>query len=62
MGSANPYRRVTTIPLTEERRCRPLLGLVNDARLVEPGHGPHALPWTHADVLTGALLDFIAGQ
>jgi non-heme chloroperoxidase len=36
-----------------------LPGLIKDARLVVIEGGPHAIPWTHADQVNTALLDFI---
>jgi non-heme chloroperoxidase len=36
-----------------------LPGLVKDARLVVVSGGPHAIPWTHADQVNTALLDFL---
>ena len=36
-----------------------LPGLIKDARLVVVEGGPHAIPWTHADQVNTALLDFI---
>jgi non-heme chloroperoxidase len=36
-----------------------LPGLINDMRLVVVEGGPHAIPWTHADQVNTALLEFI---
>jgi non-heme chloroperoxidase len=36
-----------------------LPGLVKDIRLVVVEGGPHAIPWTHADQVNTALLDFL---
>jgi non-heme chloroperoxidase len=36
-----------------------LPGLIKDVRLVVIEGGPHAIPWTHADQVSSALLDFI---
>ncbi len=36
-----------------------LPGLIKDARLVVVEGGPHAIPWTHADQVNTALLDFL---
>ncbi len=36
-----------------------LPGLIKDMRLVVVEGGPHAIPWTHADQVNTALLDFI---
>jgi non-heme chloroperoxidase len=36
-----------------------LPGLIEDVRLVVVEGGPHAIPWTHADQVTTALLDFL---
>ena len=36
-----------------------LPGLIKDTRLVVVGGGPHAIPWTHADQVNTALLDFL---
>ncbi|HTA08016.1 MAG TPA: alpha/beta hydrolase [Streptosporangiaceae bacterium] len=35
-----------------------LPGLINNMRLVVVEGGPHAIPWTHADQVNAALLDF----
>ena len=36
-----------------------LPGLINDLQLVVIEGGPHAIPWTHADQVNTALLDFL---
>jgi non-heme chloroperoxidase len=36
-----------------------LPGLISDVKLVVIEGGPHAIPWTHADQVNTALLDFI---
>ena len=36
-----------------------LPGLIKDVRLVVIEGGPHAIPWTHADQVNTALLDFL---
>jgi non-heme chloroperoxidase len=36
-----------------------LPGLIKDVRLVVVEGGPHAIPWTHADQVNSALLDFL---
>jgi non-heme chloroperoxidase len=36
-----------------------LPGLIKDMRLVVVDGGPHAIPWTHADQVNTALLDFL---
>jgi non-heme chloroperoxidase len=36
-----------------------LPGLIKDVRLVVVEGGPHAIPWTHADQVNTALLDFL---
>jgi non-heme chloroperoxidase len=38
---------------------RRLPGLVNDVQLIVIKGGPHAIPWTHADQVNTALLDFL---
>src|ERR1700759_2825418 len=45
------------LPLDKTGRRLP--GLIDDARLVVIEGGPHAIPWTHADQLNRALLDFL---
>ena len=47
--------QVLPIDKTGER----LPGLIKDVRLVVIDGGPHAIPWTHADQVNTALLDFI---
>ena len=36
-----------------------LPGLIKDAKLTVIEGGPHAIPWTHAEQFSTALLDFI---
>jgi non-heme chloroperoxidase len=38
-----------------------LPGLIDDVQLVVIEGGPHAVPWTHADQVNRALLDFLGG-
>jgi non-heme chloroperoxidase len=38
-----------------------LRALIEDVRLVVVEGGPHAIPWTHADQVNTALLDFLRG-
>ena len=45
------------LPLDKTGRRLP--GLIDDARLVVIEGGPHAIPWTHADQVNRALLDFL---
>ena len=47
--------RVLPVDKTGKR----LPGLINDVRLIVIEGGPHAIPWTHADQVDTALLDFI---
>jgi non-heme chloroperoxidase len=42
-----------------DKTGRRLPGLVHDLRLVVIQGGPHGIPWTHADQVNTALLDFI---
>ena len=42
-----------------DKTGRRLAGLINDLRLVVIEGGPHAIPWTHADQVNTALLDFL---
>ena len=44
------------LPLNKTAGLLP--GLIKDARLVVIEGGPHAIPWTHADQVNTALLDF----
>lgn len=48
--------RILPIASTGQR----LPGLIKDARLVVIAGGPHAIGWTHAEVVNRALLDFLA--
>jgi non-heme chloroperoxidase len=45
------------LPLDKTGRRLP--GLIDDVRLVVIEGGPHAIPWTHADQVNTALLDFL---
>jgi non-heme chloroperoxidase len=45
------------LPLDKTGRRLP--GLIKDVRLVVVEGGPHAIPWTHADQVNSALLDFL---
>jgi non-heme chloroperoxidase len=42
-----------------DKTGRRLPGLLKDGRLVVIQGGPHAIPWTHADQVNTALLDFL---
>jgi non-heme chloroperoxidase len=42
-----------------EKTARRLPDLIKDMQLVVVEGGPHAIPWTHADQVNTALLDFI---
>ncbi len=42
-----------------EKTGKRLPGLINDTQLVVIEGGPHAIPWTHADQVNTALLDFL---
>jgi non-heme chloroperoxidase len=42
-----------------EKTGKRLPGLVDDVQLVVIEGGPHAIPWTHADQVNKALLDFL---
>jgi pimeloyl-ACP methyl ester carboxylesterase len=42
-----------------EKTGKRLPGLVDDVQLVVIEGGPHAIPWTHADQVNRALLDFL---
>jgi pimeloyl-ACP methyl ester carboxylesterase len=42
-----------------DKTGRRLPGFIHDVTLVVIEGGPHAIPWTHADRVTTALLDFI---
>jgi non-heme chloroperoxidase len=42
-----------------EKTASRLPGLIKDMRLVVVEGGPHAIPWTHADQVNSALLDFL---
>jgi non-heme chloroperoxidase len=45
------------LPLDKTGKRLP--SLVDDVQLVVIEGGPHAIPWTHADQVNGALLDFL---
>ena len=45
------------LPLDKTGRRLP--GLIDDVQLVVIEGGPHAIPWTHADQVNTALLDFL---
>jgi non-heme chloroperoxidase len=45
------------LPLDKTGRRLP--GLIHDVKLVVIEGGPHAIPWTHADQVNMALLDFL---
>ena len=45
------------LPLDKTGKRLP--GLINDVQLVVVAGGPHAIPWTHADQVNTALLDFL---
>jgi pimeloyl-ACP methyl ester carboxylesterase len=45
------------LPLDKTAKLLP--GLINDLQLVVIEGGPHAIPWTHADQVNAALLDFL---
>ncbi len=45
------------LPLDKTGKRLP--GLINDLQLVVIEGGPHAIPWTHADEVNAALLDFL---
>jgi non-heme chloroperoxidase len=42
-----------------DKTGKKLPGLIKDVQLVVIEGGPHAIPWTHADEVSTALLDFI---
>ena len=45
--------------LPVDKTASRLPGLIKDMRLVVVEGGPHAIPWTHADQVNTALLDFL---
>ena len=45
--------------LPVDKTASRLPGLIKDMRLVVVEGGPHAIPWTHADQVNTALLEFI---
>jgi non-heme chloroperoxidase len=46
------------LPLAKTAQRLP--GLIKDVQLIVISGGPHAIPWTHADQVNSALLQFIA--
>jgi non-heme chloroperoxidase len=48
------------LPLDKTGKRLP--GLIKDVQLTVVEGGPHAIPWTHADQVNTALLDFIRSQ
>ena len=48
------------LPLVKTGKRLP--GLIDDAQLVVIEGGPHAIPWTHADEVNTALLDFLGSD
>ena len=42
-----------------DKTAKRLPGLINEVQLTVVEGGPHAIPWTHADQVNTALLDFI---
>jgi non-heme chloroperoxidase len=48
------------LPLDKTGKRLP--GLIEDVQLVVIEGGPHAIPWTHADQVNTALLDFLSGS
>jgi non-heme chloroperoxidase len=48
------------LPLDKTGKRLP--GLIEDVRLVVIEGGPHAIPWTHANQVNTALLDFLGGS
>jgi non-heme chloroperoxidase len=48
--------------LPVDKTGKRLPGVIDDARLVVIEGGPHAIPWTHADQVNTALLDFLRGS
>jgi len=42
-----------------DKTAKRLPGLINDVQLTVIEGGPHAIPWTHADQVNTALLDFL---
>jgi non-heme chloroperoxidase len=48
------------LPLDKTGKRLP--GLIDDVQLVVIEGGPHAIPWTHADQVNTALLDFLRGS
>jgi non-heme chloroperoxidase len=48
------------LPLDKTGKRLP--GLIEDVQLVVIEGGPHAIPWTHADQVNRALLDFLGSD
>jgi non-heme chloroperoxidase len=48
------------LPLDKTGKRLP--GLIDDVQLVVIEGGPHAIPWTHADQVNRALLNFLGGS
>jgi non-heme chloroperoxidase len=42
-----------------DKTAKRLPGLIRDVQLTVVEGGPHAIPWTHADQVNTALLDFL---
>ena len=42
-----------------DKTARRLPDLIKDVQLTVVEGGPHAIPWTHADQVNTALLDFL---
>src|SRR5262249_31847813 len=42
-----------------DKTSKKLPGLIKDVQLTVIEGGPHAIPWTHADQVNAALLDFL---
>ena len=42
-----------------DKTSKRLPGLIKDVQLTVVEGGPHAIPWTHADQVNTALLDFL---
>jgi pimeloyl-ACP methyl ester carboxylesterase len=45
--------------LSLDKTSKRLPGLIKNVQLTVVESGPHAIPWTHADQVNTALLDFI---
>jgi pimeloyl-ACP methyl ester carboxylesterase len=55
-----PVTREYLSPL--DNTGRRLSGLIEDVQLGVIEGGPHAIPWTHADQVDTALLDFLRSE